>query len=79
MSMTLYVGLANEQAMLGSGKEVDCVCKICGKVNKDWTKAKLHLVESIHFPTMGAYSCSRCGMAKNTKSALNSHEFKCSA
>ena len=76
--MTLYVRLANDQTLLGSGKEVDCVCKICGKVYKDWTKAKLHL-ESIHFPTMGAYSCSRCGMAKNTKAALNKHEFKCSS
>ena len=72
----LYAKTANEQALLGFGKDKELMCKICGKMNKDWTKAKSHL-ESIHFPTEGAYSCRICGKVKNTKKALRCHERKC--
>ena len=60
----------------GHGKDKELMCKICGKMNKDITKAKCHL-ESIHFPTEGAYQCGICGKTKNTKMALKSHERKC--
>jgi len=63
-----------ERQGVGSGK--DLMCKICGKINKDWTKAKSHL-ESIHFPTEGGYQCKMCGTVKNTKKALRCHERKC--
>lgn len=59
-----------------TGKGRELLCKICGKINKDMTKAKSHL-ESIHFPTEGAYKCGRCGKVKNTKKALQGHERKC--
>lgn len=52
------------------------LCNICYKRLRDKHNAKSHL-ECKHFPTDGAYSCSRCAKVFNTKNALNCHTKTC--
>ena len=52
------------------------ICSICGKAVRDKYAGKDHL-EGKHFPTDGAYSCSKCEKQLNTRKALISHQDHC--
>ena len=51
-------------------------CTLCDKYGTNKDSMKMHL-ESLHFPTDGAYVCENCHLAFNTKRSFKHHKVSC--
>ena len=64
-------GLAQEYLVRGHNSLYQC--SVCHKTGSNRDSMKMHL-ESMHFPTDGAYECEFCRQLFNTKQAYKKHK-----